>query len=237
MCGYLRRHIKPRTLKAFLELLGLKSHGVDWDDNDPAPDQFVLEHFYPAFGGDVNKTIKGLLIKEGDDLKLVDATWWYHAEEVNGELVLGKNRTLNARNLHHKFWRDAIEHHRAIAVVTGLGEGKEVDGKNKHFLVTSERPLLLGAVYKKFPSGKYTCAIITRDEHPRFTPYHDNSFPLFLPYDQEFLKLWLSDVGDDHPKIAQLLANPGIFADLAITPVKTFKGEVATGPTEFLKAD
>ena len=118
MCGYLRRHIKPRTLRAFLELLGLKSYGEQWESDDPALDEPVLEHFYPAFGGAVNKTIKGLLINEGGELKLVDATWWYHAEEVNGQLVLGKNRTLNARNLHHKFWRDAIEHHRAIAIVT-----------------------------------------------------------------------------------------------------------------------
>jgi putative SOS response-associated peptidase YedK len=237
MCGYLRRHIKPRTLKEFLELLGLKSYGVDWEDNHPAIDEPVLEHFYPAFGGDVNKTIKGLLIKEGGELKLVDATWWYHAEEVDGQLVLGPRRTFNARRLYINFWRDAIQHHRAIAIVTGLGEGKKVDGKDKHFLVTSERLMLLGAVYKKFPSGKYTCAIITRDEHPRFKPYHDHAFPLFLPPNLEFLNRWLSDIGDDDPDIAQLLASRRIFSDLTIKPVKTFKGEVATGPTEYLKAD
>lgn len=237
MCGYLRRHIKPQTLEAFLELLGLKSYGVDWADNDPVLDEPILEHFYPAFGGDVNKVIKRLLIKEDGELKLVDATWWYHAEEVHNQLILGPKRTFNARQLHLNFWRDAIKHHRAVAIVTGLGEGKKVEGKDKHFLVTSERLMFLGAVYKKFPSGKYTCAIITRDEHPRFQPYHDHAFPLFLPPNLDFLKLWLSDAGDDHPGVAQLLANPRIFSDLTITPVKTFKGSVATGPTEFLSAD
>lgn len=168
---------------------------------------------------------------------MVDATWWYDAEEVKGEVVLGGKQTLNARNLHHEYWREAIESRRAIAIVTGLGEGKKINGKDKRFLVTADRLIFLGAVYQKFPSGVYTCAIITRDEHPRFAPYHDNSFPLFLPYSMDFLKLWLSDAKDDHPMIAHLLANPGIFADLTIKPVKTFIGEVAAGPTEFLKAD
>ncbi len=97
--------------------------------------------------------------------------------------------------------------------------------------------MLLGAVYQKFPSGKYSCAIITRDEHYRFTLYHDKAFPLFLPYNLKFLKLWLSQVDDSNAQIAQLLSAPKIFADLIITPVKTFKGGVPVGPTEYLKAD
>jgi putative SOS response-associated peptidase YedK len=146
-------------------------------------------------------------------------------------------QTFNARNLHLDFWRDAIESHRAIVIATGIGEGKEINGKDEHFLVISKRLMLLGAVYQKFPSGKYSCAVITRDEHFRFEPYHDKAFPLFLPYSLEFLKIWLSKANHNHPQIARLLAAPKIFSDLKITPVKTFKGEVPTGPTEFLKAD
>lgn len=97
--------------------------------------------------------------------------------------------------------------------------------------------MLLGAVYQKFPSGKYSCAIITRDEHYRFTPYHDKAFPLFLPYNLEFFKLWLSKVDDTNTQIVQLISAPRIFADLTIAPVKTFKGGVSTGPTGPLKAD
>lgn len=231
MCGYVRRHVGPKTLREFLELIGYQGY---YDEPDEEP---VTKHFYPAFGGDPNRTIQGLLIQEDGELKLVDATWWYHCEEIDGQLKVGHKKTFNARNLHIPFWRDGIENHRAIVIATGIGEGKEIDGKNKHFLVTSERLMLLGAVYKKFPCGKYSCAVITRDEHFRFSPYHDKAFPLFLPYSIEFLKIWLSKVKDDHPRIAQLLAAPRIFSDLKIVPVKTFKGEVATGPTEYLKAD
>jgi hypothetical protein len=49
--------------------------------------------------------------------------------------------------------------------------------------------------------------------------------------------LWLSDTDHNHPQIAGLLANPKIFTDLTIKPVKTFIGEVSTGPTEYVAAD
>lgn len=231
MCGYVRRHIGPRTLQEFLTLLGAEN--VLDDTSDDA----VLQHFYPAFGGNINRTIDGLLINEGGQLKLVDATWWYDCSEIDGELVVGPRWTFNARNLELGYWRDAIKNRRAIVIASGIGEGKTVDGKNLHYLVTTERLMLLGAVYRGFPSGKYSCAIITRDAHPRFEPYHDKAFPLFLPYNTEFLKLWLSDAGDDHPQIAHLLEAPRIFSDLTITQVKTFKGAVAMGAPTTLLAD
>src|SRR5690606_4638803 len=108
MCGYLRRHIKPRTLREFLDLLGLKSYGEQWPEDDEAWDIPVLEHFYPAFGGDINKQIKGLLINEGGELKLVDATWWYDAKEIDGTLILKGEKSINARNLYKNSWREAI---------------------------------------------------------------------------------------------------------------------------------
>jgi putative SOS response-associated peptidase YedK len=103
---------------------------------------------------------------------LVDATWWYDAKEIDGTLILKGEKSINARNLYKNSWREAINVRRGIAIVTGLGEGKKIDGKDKKFLVTADRLLLVGALYQKFPSGRYTCVIITRDEHPRFTPYH-----------------------------------------------------------------
>jgi len=232
MCGYVRRHIGPKTLNEFLQYLGLQGYY-----DEPVDDEPVLKHFYPAFGGAVDRTIEGIIIEEEGQLKFVNATWWYDCEEVDGKLKTLKNQTFNARRLWLEFWRDAINSHRGIVVATGLGEGKKVDGKDRHFLVTSNRLLLLGAVYQKFPSGKYSCAIITRDEHPRFKPYHEKAFPLFLPYNRNFLKLWLSDATASHPQIAGLLSSPKIFADLTVTPVKTFIGEIPDGPTEYLAAD
>lgn len=231
MCGYVRRHVDPKTLREFLHLIGYMGNF------DVAEEEPIMKHFYPAFGGDPNRTIEGLLIEEDGELKLVNATWWYDCHEIDGELRVGPKTTFNARNLHIPFWKEAIAGHRAIVIATGLGEGKTIDGKDKHFLVTSERLMLLGAVYQKFPSGKYSCAIITRDEHERFAPYHDKAFPLFLPFNLEFLKVWLSNVDDSSAPIARLLSAPRIFADLQITPVKTFKGGVSVGPTEYLKAD
>ncbi|WP_323816572.1 SOS response-associated peptidase family protein [Cellvibrio sp. NN19] len=237
MCGYLRRHVTPRDLRAFLDLLGVKSNDIDWGENEPEYDIPKLEHFYPAWGGNTSRTIKRLLVEEQGELKLVDATWWYHAQEVDGQVVLGSKKTFNARNLHYAFWSNAINHRRAIAIVTGVGEGKNVNGKDVHYLIESDDFLLLGAVYQRFPSGQYTCSIITRDSDPQYQLYHENSFPLFLPNDVETLKLWLGTATADHPKIKEMLDNPKVVNDLAITPVKTFKDAVPTGPTEYLKAE
>lgn len=142
-------------------------------------------------------------------------------------MVVNNSRTIfNAKNLTSPYWRGVIRHNRGIFLATGIGEGKMIDGKNCHFLVESEEPILLGGVYREFPNGCYSTAIITRDSHPRFEPYHDKAFPLMLPHDPAFLDLWLSDVRAGDQLIMGLLENPKIFNELKVTPVKTFKGRV-----------
>lgn len=234
MCGYARRHISNKDLNDFVETIGLMAKF----QNRPDQDEPLLEHFYPAFGGAASQQIKGMIIQEGDQVKTVDATWWFDCAEIDGNLAVNNARTtFNARNLASPYWKGAIRHHRGIAVVTAIGEGKSVNGKNKHYFVQGDTPLLLGTVYRSFPNGLYSTAVITRDSHPRFEPYHDKAFPLFLPPDVEFLKLWLGEEPETHPSIAHLLDNPQIFNDLKITPVKTFKDAMATGQTEFLEPD
>jgi putative SOS response-associated peptidase YedK len=121
--------------------------------------------------------------------------------------------------------------------LTGIGEGKVIDGKNRHFLVEGTQPLLMATVCRKFPSGHYSTAIITQDSHSKFDKYHDKAFSLFLPPEPEFLKLWLSNEPETHPQIAHLLENPKVFNKLKITPVKTFKDAKPTGEVEYLEPD
>lgn len=234
MCGYVRRHISNRDLERLVKTLQMP---VKFDR--PEQDEPMLEHFYAAFGGVASKQIKGMVIQENGQLKAVNATWWFDCTELDGTLVVNNSRTtFNARNLTSPYWKGAIRHHRGIAIATAIGEGKNINGKNRHYFVEGQTPLLLGTVYRPFPNGLYSTAVITRDSHPRFEPYHDKAFPLFLPHDPQFLKLWLdNDIPETHPAIAHLLVNPRIFNDLKITPVKTFKDAVATGETELLEAD
>lgn len=49
-----------------------------------------------------------------------------------------------------------------------------------------------GIILSAYSNGRYSCAVITRNAHPRFKSFHDDS-PLMLPYDENFLNLWLSD--------------------------------------------
>lgn len=231
MCGYARRHVDTRQLRDLADLFagsGLTIRaGVD-----------ALAHFYPAFGGAAGRQLNDLVISEDGELKTVDATWWFDCQESGeGLIVNNKRTTFNARNLSSSYWKGAVRHHRGVLVATGIGEGKMVDGKNTHYLVESDQPLLLGCVYRPFVNGCYSAAIITRDTHLRFERYHDKAFPLMLPHDGDFLRLWLSDAREDEPAIVDLLEHPRIFNDLNITPVKTFKDAKALGPTEHLARD
>ena len=196
------------------------------------------EHFYPAFGGATSKQIKGLVINEGGQLKTIDATWWFDCREQDGKLIVDNRRTtFNARNLNSPYWKAAIRHKRAIVVGTAIGEGKEIAGKKHSYFMESETPVLLGAVYRSFPNDLYSTAVITRDAHPRFSAYHDKAFPLLLPHDPEFLKLWLSDAPESHPAIAHLLENPHVFNRFKVTQVKTFKDAIPMGASEYLDPD
>lgn len=231
MCGYARRHVRAETLKEMNDLFR------EYESTYSILDQGIM-HFYPAFGGAASRQLKGLLIRENGKNRFVDATWWFDCQEAGDSLLVNNKRTtFNARNLNSPYWKGAIRHHRGIFLVTGIGEGKMVDGKNRHYLVESDTPILLGCVYRPFPNGCYSAAIITRDSHPRFEPYHDKAFPLMLPHDKQFLDLWLSDAREDHPVIASLLANPSIFTNLKITPVKTFKDGKPIGDSVILAAD
>lgn len=231
MCGYARRHVSSRQMNDLAELL-------DYGGIVEKVPVETLQHFYPAFGGAASRQLNSLVIREESVTKAIDATWWFDCvEDGEGLVVNNKRTTFNARNLSSPYWKAAIRRHRGIFVATGIGEGKVIDSKNRHFLVESDEPLLLGCVYRPFNNGCYSAAIITRDEHLRFSEYHDKAFPLMLPPDPEFLKLWLSDEREDHPAIAHLLNDPKIFTDLKVTPVKTFKAGEAVGTVEYLAAD
>jgi len=231
MCGYARRHVNSRQMHQLADLLStgglVIKVGVE-----------SMAHFYPAFGGAAGRQLNDLVINDGGSIKTVDATWWFDCQDVGDSLVVNNKRTtFNARSLTSPYWKGAIRHHRGVFIATGIGEGKMIDGKNRHFLVESDQPILLGCVYRKFPNGQYSTAIITRDAHLRFDKYHDKAFPLMLPHDSDFLRLWLSDAREDEPAIADLLEHSRIFSDLNITPVKTFKDAKPLGPTESLARD
>jgi putative SOS response-associated peptidase YedK len=229
MCGYVRRHIPNKILREFMELLQQPGLFPEEGGED-------LIHYYPAFGKDPSKTID-IIIRDEGQLRRVNATWWFDCAEQDCKLVVGDRTTFNARNLDSPYWKSAIRSRRAIIVCTGLGESKIIDGKKHQYLMTSDRPIFIGAVYRKFPGDLYSCALITRDSHPRFDAYHDKAFPLFLPYDNRFLELWLSGVREDHPAIASLLDQPKLFPTLEVQEVKSFKKGSKIGRSLLLSAD
>ena len=232
MCGYLRRHISNKDLAEFVQSIDMMHLYKDH------PEDPTTQHFYPAFGAAASKQIKGLIIQEDDEVKSVDATWWFECKAIEDQLIVDNSlTTFNARNLSSAYWKHAIHHNRAIVLATALGEGKEIAGKKLNYFIEGETPLLLGAVYRKFSNNLYSVAIITRNAHPRFDAYHDKAFPLFLPADSNFLKSWLNPSQEIPSNIAQLLENPKVFNHLKITPVKTFKNAEVKGLTEYMAPD
>lgn len=232
MCGYVRRDYSAMDIPGFMRSLGLPTLLQD----TPPPDQPI--HFYPAFGGASSRIIPNIIIQDGEQPTTVDATWWFDChEDRESNFSVGSRTTFNARNLDSPYWKAAIRYSRAIVVATAIGEGKLIDGKNAHFLVEGAKPLLLGAVYRRYPSGRFSTAIITRDAHPRFDKYHDKAFPFFLPPDPQLLQRWLSPVPETDSAITDLLSHPAIYNELKITRVKTLKGGVAIGDSETLMPD
>ncbi|MDT0582477.1 SOS response-associated peptidase family protein [Brumicola blandensis] len=185
--------------------------------------------FYPAFGQNPNRTID-MVLRDKDaagQLKKVSATWWYDCFDTSEGLMVGNRTTFNARNLQSPFWKHSLAHQRGVVFATGIGESKLV-GKTKHqYYMQSDEVFALGALYRRFDKNRYSCAIITRDAHPKMTPFHDKAFPLFLPMSPKFLDIWLDPTIQSHPKIDFLLNNPSLFPTLHVQRVKTYKDKVA----------
>lgn len=233
MCGYIRRVTDCPEVQALLEELGLGSLVSHFRE----PSQPEIEHFYPAFGGDPRRQIRSLIVADGEGAKAVDATWWFDCHPEGASLRVGERTTFNARNLESRFWKAALHTRRGLVVATGLGESKWDSGRKKQYLVEAEYPFLLGALFHSFDNGCYSCAVITRDSHPRFEAYHDKAFPCFLPADRRFIDDWLHGSGTLPAGIATYLEQPQITVPLKISRVKTFKRGVSSPEAVRLQAD
>jgi|SRR5680860_388533 len=99
------------------------------------------------------------------------------------------------------------------------------------------QPFLLGALYRPFPNGQYSCAVITRDAHLKFEPYHDKAFPLFLPPTREFVQTWLAEDIPQANEIDNLLEHPRLYATLQVEEVKTFKSGAVSANATLVAAD
>ena len=185
----------------------------------------MFKRYYPAFGQDPNKTID-IVIEENGELKQVAATWWFDCSDSFEGLQVGTRTTFNARNLDSPYWQGALHYNRAVVLATGIGESKVV-GKTKHqYYMQSDEMFVLGALYRKFSEGRYSCAVITRNAHPKMEPYHDKAFPAFLPNDDKFLKLWLSKSVQQHQEIDKVLNYATLYPTLKVQRVKTYKDKV-----------
>mgnify|MGYP003624693367 CR=1 FL=1 len=233
MCGYIRRVTDSPEVQELLEELGMGDLFEPLVSEAPAG----MEQFYPAFGGNPDRRIRGLIIQEEGRPRLVDATWWFDCKESGDTLEVGKRTTFNARNLDSPYWKGALRHHRGIVIATGIGESKKIDGRKHQYLMEGARPFLLGALYRSFPNGQFSCAVITRDAHIKFEPYHDRAFPLFLPSTQEFTETWLAEDVPQANEIDELLEHPRLFATLKVEEVKTFKSGVNSPAATVLQAD
>ncbi|GAA3953137.1 SOS response-associated peptidase family protein [Allohahella marinimesophila] len=233
MCGYVQRALETAELERLLEKIGLEE--LTGDLFSHSPDQ--VEHFYPAFGGNPNRKIRNLIIQHEGKPRLVDATWWFDCTAVGDELRVGKRTSFNARNLDSPFWKGALRHHRGLVAATGIGESKVIDGKKHQFLMIGNEPFLLGALYRPFSNGHFSCAVITRDAHLKMEPYHDKAFPLFIPATKDFVQLWLDDTVMQSEVIDELLAHPKLTATLQVEEVKTFKRGSVSALATVLEAD
>ncbi|WP_166256369.1 SOS response-associated peptidase family protein [Marinobacter salicampi] len=231
MCGYIRRVTDSPAVADLLDQIGLGRLASRFAGEGD------IEHYYPAFGGNPERKIHHLIVPGPEGPTTVDATWWFDAQQEGGTLRLGRRTTFNARNLNSPYWKGALRHHRALVVATGLGESKWVNGKKTQYLMEGEQPFLLGALYRPFDNGCISCAVITRDSHPRFDEYHDKAFPCFVPADQKFVDQWLNSDGQVPDMVSRYLTQPQLTVPLRVAHVSTFKRGTVSLDSEMLSAD
>ena len=231
MCGFIQRVTDSPAVIALLEEVGLQ-HTIPLFKDEA--NQSNVINFYPAFGRVATKRITNLIVNHSTG---IDATWWFDAKPNGETLEMGERTTFNARNIDSPYWKKAIHHRRGIVVATAIGESNpSLGGKGKsHYLMQPEcGVLLLGAVYRIFSNGAYSCAVVTRPPIDGFSKYHEKSIPCFLPHNKDMINAWLQN--DMNYEVEQLLATPKLYTDLRITQVKTFKGAEPTSSSEILSA-
>lgn len=244
MCAFIQRSISEATLQQCLAEMGWSA----LQNEDPQDQPALVSgqwQFYPAFGGQAQRQIKGLvcakrLLGDGDQTvwhpQAVNATWWFDCQSQGHTLRVGSRTTFNARNLQSPFWRSAVAGQRALVLATGVGETHVVNGRKIHYLMVAEQPFFLGALYQQHRNGLFSCAVITKQPTPGFAQFHEKAAPLILPADSDLLNQWLDPQVNafDNPSLARLMMEPSLPISLAVTPVKTFKAGLALGETTVL---
>ncbi len=229
MCGFIQRVTDSPDVIALLEEVGLTQTIPLFKTEAQHAD---VINFYPAFGKVAQKQITNLIV---DHQSTIDATWWFDAKPAGDALDVGDRTTFNARNLDSPYWHKAVSLRRGVVVATAVGESNPLGkGKAHYFMQPTCGALLLGAVYRVFSNGCYSCAVITRPPRDDFSQFHEKSMPCFLPHDKEVISAWLRQ--GMNCDVEQLLATPRIYTDLTITKVKTFKHAEPLDEPVLLKA-
>ncbi len=193
---------------------------------------------YPVQRAYQRRVFAGLVTIQNGRAALSEALWWFALREHGDKLVPNEKYTsFNARDLRKPLWRTAARTSRGLVLATEIGEAQ---GKQR-YLMTSSEGFALGCLYKDYALADGTrvrsFAVITRPPHHRFSRYHDKAFPLFLPMDKAAIEEWLNPEIETSPLIEEILDNPRLEADLAVTPVKTYRNAEALGATEILHRD
>lgn len=234
MCGFIQRITDSPDVIALLEEVGL-TQTIPLFVNESSTSNVI--NFYPAFGKAAERQITNIIVSSDST---IDATWWFDAKPVGNTLEVGNRTTFNARNLDSPYWGKFIRERRAIVVATAVGESNPLGKGKSHYLMKPKSgALLIGALYRRFSNGLFSCAVVTRPPIDGFSQYHEKSIPCFLPHDSHAINAWLTTDkhGSLNDEVEYILNNPRIYTDLEVTRVKTFKSAQAMGEVNILKAD
>lgn len=228
MCGFIQRVTDSPHVIALLEEVGLGQTLPLFKEEASLRN---VVNFYPAFGRAPEKQISNLIVGPSTT---INATWWFDAKPMGDTLAVGERTTFNARNLDSPYWQKAITKRRGVVVATAIGESNPVGKGKAHYLMKPQKgALLLGAVYRIFSNGSFSCAVVTRPPREDFSQYHEKSIPCFLPHDKSVIEAWLHQ--GQNVEVDEILAKPKLYTNLEVTKVKSFKGGEALGSSTILK--
>lgn len=220
MCGHIRRHTDGPSLTILLNTIGMGD--LILQDGD----------FYPG------SRVDGVILNNEQGIQSIQGLWWFLLDESTGKPNY-KYVTFNTRNLQSRLWKQAVQYHRCLIPLTGIGESIG-EGRNKRSFLMEGEAFFLGGLYRTYKINEqliYTFSIITRDPQPGFSQYHDKAIPLFLPPDNGLLNQWLDPHITNIDLFREVLNKPKIPVDLTVTPVTSTKKLEPIGKPELLLKD
>ncbi|WP_078083091.1 SOS response-associated peptidase family protein [Microbulbifer mangrovi] len=206
-------------------------------DDDAGLERFIAEHgiHHPQqmiFGRRRRPTSKISIVTARHGEPVVENAIWHLYLQRDGD----------GWKPHKKYWSinsnwkklgQRPEYRKSRCLIPATAWVESQNGKNPvEFTFGDHKPFFFCGLYKTW-GETLSCSIITLDAHPDTARYHEKSFPMIAPDNEEFIARWLGPDEDTMPFEPYLHADKQIGgARLNVQPVTRATATEYIGPRQ-----